>query len=93
MSRTLLENMQKNIQDSLHQYCNNSDCFSKGFFTIPKLEQVVEEQVNLPKAQCSKIGKKVQFQNCKNTLFAFSKMAKKSVFAQEESFKLPKMQF
>ena len=48
MSRAL-ENILVNIHDSLHQYCNNSDCFSKGFFTIPKLEQVVEEQVNLPK--------------------------------------------
>ena len=35
------------------------------------------------KAQCSKIGKKVQFQKYKNTLFAFSKMAKKYIFASQ----------
>ena len=46
MSRAL-ENMQSLIHDSLHQYCNNSDCCSKGFFLIPKV--VVEEQVNCPK--------------------------------------------
>ena len=37
------------------------------------------------KAQCSKIGKKVHFQKCKKTLFALSKMAKKSIFAPEKS--------
>ena len=30
-------------------------------------------------AQCSKIGKKVQFQKYKNTFFAISKMAKKNI--------------
>ena len=43
--------------------------------------------------QCSKIGKKVQFQKYKNTFFAISKMAKKSIFAPEKSFKLPKILF
>ena len=53
---------------------------------------------------CSKIGKKCNFKNAKKkqshklydfekTLFAFSKMAKKSIFATEKSLKLPKMQF
>ena len=37
--------------------------------------------------------KKVQFQKCKKTLFAFSKMAKKSIFAPEKSLELPKMKF
>ena len=44
-------------------------------------------------AQCSKIGKKMQFQKYKNTLFAISKMAKKQYFAAEKSLKLSKMQF
>ena len=36
------------------------------------------------KAQCSKIGKKVQHQKNKNTFFAISKMAKKNlIFAPE----------
>ena len=36
----------------------------------------------------------MQFQKYKNTLFAFSKMAKKNpIFAPEKSLKLPKMQF
>ena len=43
--------------------------------------------------QCFKIGKKVQFQKCKKTLFAFSKMAKKSIFALENSLKPTKMHF
>ena len=41
-------------------------------------------------AQCSKIRKKVQFQNCKKALFEFSKMAKKSIYAPEKSLNLPK---
>ena len=40
--------------------------------------------------QCSKIRKKVQFQKCKKTLFAFSKMAKKTIFAPEKKFKITK---
>ena len=35
-------------------------------------------------AQCSKIRKKVQFQKCKNTLFAFSKMAKNQFLHQKK---------
>ena len=34
--------------------------------------------------QCSKIGKKVQFQKCKNTLFAISKMAKNQFLHQKK---------
>ena len=44
--------------------------------------------------QCSKIRKKVQFQKCKNALFALSKMAKNQFFfALEKSLKLPKKNF
>ena len=35
-------------------------------------------------AQCSKIGKKVQFQKYKNTLFAISKMAKNQFLHQKK---------
>ena len=35
----------------------------------------------------------MQFQKYKNTFFVISNMAKKSIFAQEKSLKLPKMQF
>ena len=38
-------------------------------------------------AQCSKIGKRVQFQKYKNTLFAISKMAKKINFCTRKMFK------
>ena len=34
--------------------------------------------------QCSKIRKKMQFQKCKNTLFAFSKMAKNQFLHQKK---------
>ena len=39
-------------------------------------------------AQCSKIRKKVQFQKYKNTLFAFSKMAKNQFLHQKKVRKL-----
>ena len=38
---------------------------------------------NLLLAQCTKIGKKLQFQKYKNTLFAFSKMAKNQFLHQK----------
>ena len=38
----------------------------------------------LCKAQCSKIGKKVQFQKFKNTFFAISKMAKNQFLHQKK---------
>ena len=38
--------------------------------------------------QCSKIGKKVQFQKYKNTFFCNFKNGKKSIFAPEKSLKL-----
>ena len=40
-----------------------------------------------------KILQKVQFKKYKNTLFCYFKNDKKSIFAQEKSLKLPKMQF
>ena len=43
--------------------------------------------------QCSKIGKKVQFQKYKKTFLYFHTWQKKSIFAPEKSLKLPKMPF
>ena len=40
-----------------------------------------------------KLEKKVQFQKYKNSFFAISKMAKKSIFAPEKTLKLPKILF
>ena len=44
-------------------------------------------------SQCSKIGKKCNFKSTKTHFLLFQKWQKKSIFAQEESLKLPKMQF
>ena len=43
--------------------------------------------------QCSKFGKKLQFQKYKNIFFTISKMAKNQFFVPEKSLKLPKKQF
>ena len=37
---------------------------------------MLDDDEKVTDTQCSKIRKKVQFQKCKKTLFAFSKMAK-----------------
>ena len=39
---------------------------------------------NVDKSQCSKVGKKVQFQKCKNTFFTISKMAKNQFLHQKK---------
>ena len=46
------------------------------------------KKVQNPTTQCSKIRKKVQFQKYKNTLFAFSKMAKNQFLHQKKVRKL-----
>ena len=65
-------------QTSLSMHCEDANC---------QICQFEIDQFN-HQAQCSKIGKKLQFQKCKKFFLAFSKMAKNQFLHQKKSFKL-----
>ena len=67
--------------------CNWGKNYIGKYFTILWYDDLEENPRDHP--QCSKIGKKLQFQKCKKTLFAISKMAKIN-FCTRKQFKTTK---